>query len=119
MPRNHRDPIVATPLTHEAILASALRKPGAFAIAQDGSHMLACCPCGCDSLLRLPLHLKGVSSSAPTPSSSSPSWEWDMDSIHPTLVPSIRDVAKCFWHGHLTHGVWNPAADSGVAQTHS
>lgn len=43
-----------------------------------------------------------------------PSWIWNGDRDKPTLQPSIRDVGSCFYHGHITEGVWTFEGDSGV-----
>jgi hypothetical protein len=85
----------------------AQQTPGAFYIKKGGRRIHCECPCGCGGFMNLPIHLEGE-----TPTVTS--WWWDGNYDKPTLRPSIRDMAACRFHGHLTEGVWTFEGDSGV-----
>lgn len=103
------EPVVATSVeTRESLWE--MEKPGAFVINESGSRLLCECPCGCGTHMNLPIYRTESAKPEPT------AWTWDGNRTHPTLGPSIRDVGSCFFHGHLTKGVWTFEADSGVKQ---
>lgn len=79
---------------------------GAFQFEADDTGLLFMCPCGQDHLCCLGFRGK-------TPPER-PSWIWDGNRDHPTLLPSIRHLTGCKWHGFLTAGVWIPCSDSGM-----
>lgn len=84
-------------------------KPGTVCI-KPGDILYAECPCGCGSHMRLPIHPDGT-----TPANTTrPSWSYNGNPNSPTLKPSIRDMAGCRFHGHLTDGMWTFETDSGV-----
>ena len=105
---NHSTPVPAQAVASvDAVFQ--VNRPGVFFIYENGGHIYAECPCGCGSHMRLPIHAEDV----PAPSLH-PNWWWNGDRDKPTLRPSIRDMAGCRYHGHLTDGVWTFETDSGV-----
>ena len=57
------------------------------------SGLIFVCPCGCGIVQHLPV-------------SGNKAWKWDGDEVNPTLHPSVLNVGKCGWHGHLVKGEW-------------
>jgi hypothetical protein len=79
---------------------------GSFCVNENGTYFLCVCPCGCGSMLNLPIC---------TGTKVDRAWLWDGNREKPTLSPSIKDLGGCFFHGVLTQGVWTFTGDSGVA----
>lgn len=69
---------------------------------KDG-RFLCVCPCGCGSMMALPINIE-----------THPSWSFDGNWDAPTLAPSIRDMGGCYFHGFLRQGIWSFCEDSGV-----
>lgn len=100
-------PVEATTCeTREALWEAG--RAGAFFINESGTRILCECPCGCGTHMNLPIYR--VEGAKPEPTA----WIWDGNRKTPTLSPSIRDLAGCFFHGHLREGVWTFEGDSGV-----
>jgi hypothetical protein len=104
------DPVTGLSVSDRADLFE-MSRPGAFSIKEGGRQIWCECPCGCGGFMNLSIHQEGQ-----TPVEGRPSWVWNGDYEHPTLQPSIRDMAGCYFHGHLTQGVWTFEGDSGVKQ---
>jgi Family of unknown function (DUF6527) len=84
-------------------------EPGVFNFSDS---MIYCnCPCGCGSGMVLPIYRSGE------PKPGKTAWEWNGNEERPTLKPSIRDMATCYFHGFLTDGVWSFCGDSGTKPT--
>lgn len=81
---------------------------GAYTAFAGMSRFHCVCPCGCGHHMNLPVYLEGQEKPAIA------SWEWNNSIEKPTLKPSIRDLGDCYFHGHLTDGVWTFEPDSGV-----
>ena len=103
-------PLTGRARTHDEMFADDA-KPGDYSINEDGTYALLECPCGCGSMMNLPLYGNSSASSFKT---STPQWYWNGNRELPTLQPSIRDVVTCRFHGFLTNGVWTFCSDSGV-----
>jgi hypothetical protein len=73
--------------------------PGAYCITENGDRIEYICPCGCGDVRAIPIkageYVKGL-----------PFWGWDGNRDSPTLIPSIKHMDGCKWHGHLSAGVW-------------
>lgn len=104
------EPVPATLVSDPDSLLKEGSTPGAFWIAESGTYIRLQCPCGCGTHMRLPLYPEG------TPHPPVAAWSWDGNRTHPTLLPSIRDLSGCRFHGHLTSGVWTFQPDSGVEE---
>lgn len=92
----------------EEIIQGDVYIAGDFDVAPDGKSILCVCPCGCGGMMRLRLYSEG------TPHPEHTAWSWDGNRTQPTLLPSIRDVGGCRYHGFLRSGIWSFEGDSGV-----
>ena len=81
---------------------------GDYRVDDDGKRILMICPCGCGSMMHLPIYAAGDAKPAPN------AWLWDGNRERPTLSPSIRDLSGCRFHGFLQAGVWSFTGDSGA-----
>jgi len=81
-------------------------EPGAFSFDHPG-YISCTCPCGCGSLMNLPIYLEGEAKPAKS------AWRWNGSEDKPTLDPSIRDLSGCRFHGYLKDSVWTFCEDSG------
>jgi hypothetical protein len=104
MTQNHRTAVTGTRRTHEQMFED-IALAGDYCVNESGDHILCHCPCGCGSMMNLP-----IATGEKTPRN----WQWDGNREQPTLHPSIRDLSGCKWHGHLQGGVWTPTGDSGA-----
>ncbi len=59
--------------------------------------LIAVCPCGCGAVFSLDVNVGAVLPRQ---------WGWDGNMDKPTLVPSVRRMDGCQWHGHLMNGEW-------------
>lgn len=100
-----KESIEAVVMQDENALLGALIDGAIAFVADPPVAVLVICPCGCGTLMRLPIHRgehpPGVS------------WLWDGNKEKPTLTPSIRDLGGCRYHGFLKAGVWTFCSDSG------
>ena len=103
MTRNHSTAVTGRVRTHEQLFEEA--QPGDYQVNEGGDDILCNCPCGCGSMMNLPIA---------TGEKPEHKWQWDGNREHPTLAPSIRDMNGCRWHGHLQNGIWTPQPDSGA-----
>jgi hypothetical protein len=68
----------------------------------SGNTLIYNCPCGCGDIRSLPIKKVG---------SYLGGWGWNGNRDRPTLLPSIKHLAKadgtgCTWHGFLKDGNW-------------
>lgn len=70
------------------------------------SYMHYNCPCGCGSvgMVKVVQPLKAARDNN--------TWGWDGNAERPTLVPSLRRLVACKFHGLLIDGAWLSCADS-------
>ena len=66
----------------------------------DVNSLLFSCPCGCGAVRTVPVKRE---------SNPAKAWSWNGDEANPTLIPSIKIVRDCNWHGFLTAGEWRSA----------
>jgi hypothetical protein len=85
---------------------------GDFKVDEAGTYLLCVCPCGCGSMMNLPLYMLGTPKEAIHGDRAA--WSWNGDRERPSLQPSIRDLSGCHFHGFLTDGQWTFCPDSGV-----
>lgn len=104
-PTGDHKPVPATLVTTSIDDLWAIETPGAFCVA-DGTLYFEC-PDGCGAHHRVAVHQQD------TIPQHDPSWGFNYDLKNPTLTPSIRVTAGCYYHGHLTNGVWTFEPDSG------
>jgi len=101
--RNHSTPVTGRARSQEQLFEEA--QPGDYCVNPAGDHILCNCPCGCGSMMNLPIM---------TGEKHEHNWQWDGNRERPTLHPSIRDLSGCRFHGHLQGGVWTFVGDSGA-----
>lgn len=94
---------IRTPI--QEMLADDTPAPGAICFEDDS--MLYACP-GCGELRSVPVHRPEDGEVWPHGVTS---WTWTGGDEAPTLMPSIRQLDGCKWHGFLTAGEWRACED--------
>jgi hypothetical protein len=110
-----KEPVQGCALESRATLFD-VEQPGVFFVDASMLSMFFECPCGCGGHSVIRIHRSGTPKPENKRDGSGPSWEWNGSTTSPTLQPSIRDMGGCFFHGHLTNGLWTFEDDSGVKQ---
>jgi Family of unknown function (DUF6527) len=78
------------------------KNPGDFWWSQ--TRLTFRCPCGCGDVGGI-----AVEKDMDDRDGNHPIWKWDGNKELPTIVPSIRFMSGCKWHGNLIEGIFKKA----------